>query len=144
MEHRTLGRRFVCPIDPATQGEFILDWRIFTTSQFSNPGRATLFHLNVEGMYLYNNSNLISKRLRPPSDFYRSGQCWKLSEESVNLALLREIPKYITKTYGSFLSFLSNLNLGMAQKTNVDLVQQKVLQIIKKFREPATTLQKAY
>ena len=28
MEHQTLGRRFVCPIDPATQREFILDWRI--------------------------------------------------------------------------------------------------------------------
>ena len=30
MEHQTLGRRFVCPIGPATQREFILDWRIST------------------------------------------------------------------------------------------------------------------
>ena len=30
MEHQTLGRRFVCPIGPATQREFILDWRILT------------------------------------------------------------------------------------------------------------------
>ena len=28
MEHQTLGRRFVCPIGPATKREFILDWRI--------------------------------------------------------------------------------------------------------------------
>ena len=28
MEHQTLGRRFVCPNGPATQREFILDWRI--------------------------------------------------------------------------------------------------------------------
>ena len=28
MEHQTLGRRFVCPISPATKREFILDWRI--------------------------------------------------------------------------------------------------------------------
>ena len=28
MEHQTLGRQFVCPIGPATQREFILDWRI--------------------------------------------------------------------------------------------------------------------
>ena len=30
MEHQTLGRRFICPIDPATKLEFILDWRIST------------------------------------------------------------------------------------------------------------------
>ena len=29
MEHQTLSRRFVCPIGPATQREFMLDWRIF-------------------------------------------------------------------------------------------------------------------
>ena len=29
MEHQTLGRRFICPIGPATEREFILDWRIF-------------------------------------------------------------------------------------------------------------------
>ena len=29
MEHQTLGRRFICPIVPATQREFILDWWIF-------------------------------------------------------------------------------------------------------------------
>ena len=29
MEHQTLGRRFICPIGPATECEFILDWRIF-------------------------------------------------------------------------------------------------------------------
>ena len=28
MEHQTLGRRFICPISPATEREFILDWRI--------------------------------------------------------------------------------------------------------------------
>ena len=28
MEHQTLVWRFVCPIGPATQCEFILDWRI--------------------------------------------------------------------------------------------------------------------
>ena len=28
LEHQTLGRRFVCPIGPVTQREFILDWRI--------------------------------------------------------------------------------------------------------------------
>ena len=37
MEHQTLGRRFVCPIGPATQREFILDWRIFYCEvQFSS------------------------------------------------------------------------------------------------------------
>ena len=29
MEHQTLGRRFICPIGPATEREFILDWRIY-------------------------------------------------------------------------------------------------------------------
>ena len=29
MEHQTLGRRFICRIGPATEREFILDWRIF-------------------------------------------------------------------------------------------------------------------
>ena len=28
LEHQTLGRQFICPIDPATEREFILDWRI--------------------------------------------------------------------------------------------------------------------
>ena len=28
LEHQTLGRRFICPIGPATEREFILDWRI--------------------------------------------------------------------------------------------------------------------
>ena len=28
MEHQTLGRRFICPIDPVTERGFILDWRI--------------------------------------------------------------------------------------------------------------------
>ena len=28
MEHQKLGRRFICPIVPATEREFILDWRI--------------------------------------------------------------------------------------------------------------------
>ena len=28
MEHQTLGRRFICPIGPATEREFILEWRI--------------------------------------------------------------------------------------------------------------------
>ena len=28
LEHQMLGWRFVCPIGPATQREFILDWRI--------------------------------------------------------------------------------------------------------------------
>ena len=28
LEHQTLGRRFICPIGPATKREFILDWRI--------------------------------------------------------------------------------------------------------------------
>ena len=28
MEHQTLGRRFICPIGPGTEREFILDWRI--------------------------------------------------------------------------------------------------------------------
>ena len=29
MEHQTLGWRFICPIGPATDREFILDWWIF-------------------------------------------------------------------------------------------------------------------
>ena len=28
MEHQTLGRRFICPVGPATEREFILDWWI--------------------------------------------------------------------------------------------------------------------
>ena len=28
MEHQTLGRRFICPIGPAIECKFILDWRI--------------------------------------------------------------------------------------------------------------------
>ena len=28
LEHQTLDRRFICPIGPATEREFILDWRI--------------------------------------------------------------------------------------------------------------------
>ena len=28
LEHQTLGCRFICPIGPATEREFILDWRI--------------------------------------------------------------------------------------------------------------------
>ena len=31
-----LGRRFICPIGPATQREFILDWRIFEETGFSS------------------------------------------------------------------------------------------------------------
>ena len=30
LEHQTLGWRFICPIGPATEREFILDWRIST------------------------------------------------------------------------------------------------------------------
>ena len=28
-----LGRRFICPIGPATEREFILDWRIYKSLQ---------------------------------------------------------------------------------------------------------------
>ena len=36
MEHQTLGQRFVCSIGPATQLEFILDWRILGFKESSS------------------------------------------------------------------------------------------------------------
>ena len=29
MEHQTVGRWFICPIGPAREREFILDWQIY-------------------------------------------------------------------------------------------------------------------
>ena len=31
-----LGRRFICPIGPATEREFILDWRILNLKKYAN------------------------------------------------------------------------------------------------------------
>ena len=49
LEHQTLGRWFICPMDPATEREFILDWRIST---YFTP----LFVLAKSGELVYANS----------------------------------------------------------------------------------------
>ena len=52
MEHQTLGRRFICPIGPATEHEFILDWRISShnkelLNRWMNFTKKTLYTLTL-------------------------------------------------------------------------------------------------